>query len=63
MRKNLLYAKNMYIIKLFLNVVTDGIKALVLGDEILYVFVKQVCLGAQPCFDTLHHLLIIVEAL
>jgi hypothetical protein len=29
----------------------------------LYVFVKQVCLGAQPCFDTLHHLLIIVEAL
>jgi hypothetical protein len=38
-----LYTKNMYILKLLLNVVTAGIEALVLGNKFLYACVKEVC--------------------
>jgi hypothetical protein len=62
-RKHLLCTKITYILKPFLNVVTAGIEALVVsGNEFLYTCVKEVChLWAQPCFDTFHQLLIIVE--
>jgi hypothetical protein len=43
-KKILLYTKNMYILKLLLNLVTAGIEALIiLGNEFLYACVKEVC--------------------
>jgi hypothetical protein len=37
--------KNMYMLKLLLNIVTAGIEALVvLGNKFLYACVKEVCL-------------------
>jgi hypothetical protein len=64
-RKNILYTKNMYVLKLLLNIVTAGIEALVAsGNKFLYACVKEIChLWAQLHFDTFHQLLIIVEAL
>jgi hypothetical protein len=65
MRKiNLLYTKNMYILKLLLNIVSAGIEALViLVTKFLYACVEEVChLSAQLHFDTFHQH-IIVEAL
>jgi hypothetical protein len=49
-KKKLLYTKNMYILKLLLNVVTAGIEAfVVLGNNFLYASVKEVsCLWVQP---------------
>jgi hypothetical protein len=44
MRKNLLYTKNTYILKLLLNIFTVGNEALVvLGHKFLYASVKEVC--------------------
>jgi hypothetical protein len=40
---NLLYTKNMYILKLFLNIVTAGTEALVSENNVLYANVKEVC--------------------
>jgi hypothetical protein len=40
---NLLYTRNMYILKLLLNIVTAGTQALVSGNKILYANVKEVC--------------------
>jgi hypothetical protein len=58
----LLYTKNKYILKLLLNIVTAWIEALVLGNKFLCACVKEVCgHWAQPCLDTFHQLLIIVE--
>jgi hypothetical protein len=65
MRTNfIIYKKNMYVLKLHLNIVTAGIESLVIsGNNFLYAFVKEVCyLWAGPRFDTFHQL-IIVEAL
>jgi hypothetical protein len=60
MRKQiLLYTKNMYILKLLLNVVTAGIGALVLGNNFCTPVSKK---RAQLHFDTFHQLLITVEA-
>jgi hypothetical protein len=65
--ETLLFTKNTYsyIRKLFLNVITTWIKALVLsGNKFLYACAKEVCcLWAQPRFDTFHQLLIIAEEL
>jgi hypothetical protein len=41
MRKNVLYTKNIYILKLLLNVVTAGIEALVSGNKFSYAYVKE----------------------
>jgi hypothetical protein len=63
-KKLLLYTKkNMYILKLLLNVVADKTEAHVTsGNKFLHACVKEVCcLWAQPCLDTFHQLLIIVE--
>jgi hypothetical protein len=62
---DVLYTKNMYILKLLLNVATARTEALViLGNKFLYACVKDgCCLQAQPHFDTFHQLLIIVEVL
>jgi hypothetical protein len=44
MRKKILYTKNMYILKLLLNVITTGIEAPVMsGYKFLYACVKKVC--------------------
>jgi hypothetical protein len=44
MRKELLYIKNTYILKLLLNVVTIGSELLVeSGNKFLYACVKEVC--------------------
>jgi hypothetical protein len=44
MRKNYYKQKNMYILKLLLNVVPAGIEALVIsGNKFLYACVKEVC--------------------
>jgi hypothetical protein len=43
-RKKVLYTKNMYILKLLLNIVTATIEALVVsGNKSLYACVKEVC--------------------
>jgi hypothetical protein len=43
-KKNLLDTKNVYILKLLLNIVTSGIEALVVsGNKFLYTCVKEVC--------------------
>jgi hypothetical protein len=43
--------KNMYILKLLPNVVTDGNEAFLSGNKLLYACVKEVCrLWAQPRF-------------
>jgi hypothetical protein len=43
MRKNVLNTKNMYILKLLVNVVTAGIEELiVLGNKFLYACIKEV---------------------
>jgi hypothetical protein len=40
----LLYANNMYILKLLLNIVTAGIEALVIsGKKFLFACVKEIC--------------------
>jgi hypothetical protein len=64
-RKNLLYAKNTYILKLLQNLVTAGIEAFVVsGNRFWYACVKEVCcLWTQPRSDIFHQLFIIVEAL
>jgi hypothetical protein len=56
--------KYVYIFKLLLNEVTNGIEGLVVfGNKSLYACIKEVCrLQAQSCFDTFHELLIMVEA-
>jgi hypothetical protein len=63
--KKLLYTKNMYTLKLLLNIVTTGTEALVvLGNQFLYASVKEVYrLWAQPHFITFHPLLDVVEVL
>jgi hypothetical protein len=43
MRKNVIIYRNMYILKLLLNVVTAGIDALVSENKVLYACVKEVC--------------------
>jgi hypothetical protein len=44
MRKKLFYAKNMYILKLPLSVVTAGTEALVVsGNMFSYACIKEVC--------------------
>jgi hypothetical protein len=44
MRKKILYAKNMHILKLLLYIVTARIEVLaVSGNKILYACVKEVC--------------------
>jgi hypothetical protein len=57
----------MYIHMLLLNAVIAGIETLVVsGKKSFHACVKEVlicCLWAQPCFDSFHQLLIIVEAL
>jgi hypothetical protein len=57
--------KNMYILKLLLNIVTAGIEASVVsGNKFLYTYAKEVCcLWIKTCFDTFHQLLITAEAL
>jgi hypothetical protein len=64
-KKNLLYARNTYILTLLLNAVIAGIEALVIsGNKFLYACVKEVCcMCAQPRFDTFHQFLIIVGVL
>jgi hypothetical protein len=42
LRKNVLYTKSTYILKLLLKAVTAGIEALVSGDKFLYACVKRV---------------------
>jgi hypothetical protein len=43
-KKNLLYTKNMYILKLLLNIVIAGIGALVVsGNKFLHACVKEAC--------------------
>jgi hypothetical protein len=57
-KKMVLYAKNMYILKLLFNTVAAGIEALVLGNKSLYASVKEVWyLRSQPHFETFHHLI------
>jgi hypothetical protein len=64
MRKNVLYTKNMCMLKLLFTIVIAGIEALVPGNKCSYACVNEVChLCAQPCFDTFHQLFINVEAL
>jgi hypothetical protein len=55
----------MYTLKLFLNIVTARIEVLAVSrNKVLYACVKEVCcLWAQPCFNTIHKLLFIAEAL
>jgi hypothetical protein len=62
-KKTIIYKKNAYILKLLLNVVTDGIEAFVIsGNNFLYACAKEVCPPwAEPCFDTFHQLPIIIE--
>jgi hypothetical protein len=62
-KKNLLYTKNKYILKLLPIVVTAWIEALViLGNKFLYACVKEVCHHwAQPRFDMFQ--LIIIDDL
>jgi hypothetical protein len=50
---------------LLLAVVIAGIEALVMsGNKFLCACAKKACrLRAQPCFDTFHQLLIIIEVL
>jgi hypothetical protein len=44
MRKNVIISKNTYIFNLLLNLVTPGIKALIIpGNKFLYVCVQEVC--------------------
>jgi hypothetical protein len=44
MRKNVLYTKNIYILKLLLNIVTAGTAALAIsGNKVLYSSIKEVC--------------------
>jgi hypothetical protein len=66
-KKMLLYKKyiHTYILKLFLNIVTARIEALIMSEnKFLCACVKGVCLlWAQPCFDTFHQIHIIVKAL
>jgi hypothetical protein len=63
--EKILYAKNTYIFKPLLNVVSAGIEALIVsGNKFLHACVKAVCrLWAQPRFDTFHQLLIIIQEL
>jgi hypothetical protein len=64
MTKNSIVYKKLYILKLFLNVVTAGIEGLVIsGIKFLYACIKEVCrLWAQLRFDIFHELLTTVEA-
>jgi hypothetical protein len=42
--KKLIYAKNMYVLKLLLNVVTAGVEALVISaNKFLYACGEEVC--------------------
>jgi hypothetical protein len=63
--RKLLNTKNIYILKLFLNIDTARIEAYVIsGNKVLYACGKEVChLSAQPHFDGVHQLLIIIQAL
>jgi hypothetical protein len=59
-KKKILYTKNTYIHKLFLNSVAAGTEALVVsGNEFFNACVKEVCrLWAQPRLDTFKQLII-----
>jgi hypothetical protein len=62
--KKILYTKNTYILKLFLNVVTAGIEELSSRNKFLYSCVKEIYRPwAQSRFDIFHKILIIVQAL